>query len=163
MEHPHTEAPAAPITPLQQRAIEIDVAHAFFETLQERLGEEAASDVFQAAVGRLAKTSAASFSERYPDATLADLWGVWQFLGADGRLDLHLDQLTADRLTFHVNRCAYADLYRSLGLEKTGVAFSCRRDEPFAKALVPGVEVEQSTTILEGGSRCDFTYTLEGE
>jgi predicted ArsR family transcriptional regulator len=50
-----------------------------------------------------------------------------------------------------------------LGLAETGIAFSCRRDKPFAEALVPGVHVEQSETILEGSSRCEFAYTLDVE
>jgi len=163
MEHATTGPAAAPITPLQQRAIEIEVAHAFLTALEDDLGAQRAAAVFQRAVDALAASSAASFAERLPSPSLADLWDVWTHLGADGRLDLHLDELTNGTLRFHVDRCAYAELYRSRGLERTGVAFSCRRDAPFARALVPGVRVEQSTTILEGAHRCEFTYTLEGE
>jgi predicted ArsR family transcriptional regulator len=156
-----TEPDSAATTPLQRRAIEIDVAEAFLTVLQERLGEDQARVLFQEAVDRLAASAADGLRERYPDPTLADLWEVWQFLGGDDRLDLHLDELTTQRLRFHVDRCAYADLYRSRGQEEIGVAFSCRRDAPFAKALIPAVHVEQSTTILEGSPRCEFTYTLE--
>ena len=158
-----TKTPSEPIGPLQQRAIEIDVAQAFLSVLEGRLGADRARVLFQEAVDCLAASAADGLRERYPDPTLADLWEIWQFLGGDDRLDLHLDELTTQRLRFHVDGCAYADLYRSRGQEKIGVAFSCRRDAPFAKALIPAVDVEQSTTILEGSSRCEFTYTLEDE
>jgi len=153
---------AGPVTPLQQRAIEIDVAAAFLGVLEARLGERDAREVFAETVVELANQGAARFRERYPEPTLADLWEVWGVLGGDGRLDLHLDELTGTTLRFHVDRCSYADLYRAKGLEAVGVAFSCHRDGPFARAFLPGVGVEQSQTILEGGHRCEFTYTLEG-
>jgi hypothetical protein len=151
-----------PISPLRQRAIEIDVAEAFHSVLTEHLGESPAAELFQQVVDRLAVSAAHGLHERYPGPSLADLWEVWSsHLGADGRLELQLDELSEQRLRFHVDRCAYADLYRSRGQEEIGIAFSCRRDKPFAEALIPGVTVEQSKTILEGNHRCEFTYTLE--
>ena len=150
------------ISPLRQRVIEIDVAETFLSALTGRLGQPLAADLFRQAVDRLALSAARGFQERYPNPTLADLWEVWSsHLGADGRLDLKLDELNDRRLRFHVDHCAYADLYRSRGQEEIGIAFSCRRDKPFAEALIPGVRVEQSKTILEGSQRCEFTYTLE--
>lgn len=156
-----TRTDGTTITPLQRRAIEIDVAQAFLSVLEDRLGEAAAKEIFQQAVDRMAGSAADSFREHYPNPGLAELWQVWEFLGGDERLGLHLDALTDHRLRFHIDRCAYADLYRSRGQEEIGVAFSCRRDASFAEAFIPGVVVEQSTTILEGSSRCEFIYTLE--
>lgn len=161
MADPRTRKGETPLSPLRQRAVEIDVAEAFLSVLTERLGESSATELFREAVDRLAVSAARGLQGRYPDPTLADLWEVWSFLGGDGRLELQLDELTEHRLRFHVDHCAYADLYQSRGQETVGIAFSCRRDAPFAMALVPGVVVEQSKTILEGSSRCEFTYTLE--
>lgn len=146
------------ITPLERREIEVLIAAAFHGAAGEVVGPDAADKILSAAVESLANASAADHvGVRSP----ADLWAVWQALGGDGRLDLRLDSLDEHRLQFHVDRCAYAEMYRALDLEALGVAFSCRRDAPFARALLPGVEVQQSQTILEGASRCEFTYTLE--
>lgn len=162
MTNTHPQQHHKPVTPLQQRAIEVEVARAFLEVLDEGLGAPAASEYFQRAVDTLAAKAAAGLSARYPNPGLAELWEIWAaHLGADGRLELRLDELTPNHLLFHVDRCAYADMYRSRGEEEIGIAFSCRRDKPFAEALVPGVVVEQSKTILEGSHRCEFTYTLE--
>lgn len=152
----------APISPLDKRGIEIEIADAFLAELRAEFGSVRANAILTRVVDRLAEDSAASFREHIPDPGLADLWEVWRLLGGEGRLDLQLDELTDTTLRFHVDRCSYAELYRSRGLQEIGVAFSCRRDAPFARALVPGVDVEQSTTILEGALRCEFTYTLEG-
>lgn len=152
----------AQLTPLQKRAVEIDVAQAFHEVLVDRLGQVAATDLFQRAVDTLAASAARGHAPRYPSRDLSALWDVWSsHLGAEGRLDIHLDELAHDRLRFHVDRCAYADMYRSRDQKEIGIAFSCRRDKPFAEALIPGVVVEQSKTILEGNHRCEFVYTLE--
>ena len=155
----HTAQPE--MTPLQQRSAEIEVAAAFLSALEERLGKDQAAEVFDDVVRSLAHAAAERFREQFPDPTLSDLWAVWGILGGEGRLDLALEELTDTTLRFRVDRCEYADMYRAKGLEQAGVAFSCRRDAPFARAFLPGVEVEQSTSILEGGEYCAFTYTLE--
>lgn len=147
-------------TPLDRRAIEIHVAAAFHRAASDIAGPDVADAIFAKAVGSLADGAAADLAMG-ESLSLRDLWAVWQNLGGDRRLDLHLDDLDDRVLRFHVDRCAYAELYQELGLVELGVAFSCRRDKPFAEALVPGVKVEQSQTILEGASRCEFVYTLE--
>lgn len=161
MPQPASAYDTTQVSPLQRRALEVDVAEAFLVELTDRLGAEQADDVFAAAVGRLADAGAQVWRERFPDAGLAELWEVWSFLGGEGRLDLVLDELSETTLRFHVVRCAYADMYRARGQERIGVEFSCRRDAPFARALVPGVVVAQSKTLLQGSLRCEFTYTLE--
>lgn len=157
---PEKHDPSPQITPLDRRAIEIRVAAAFHEAATKIVGPETAAAVFAEAVVSLADHAAHDIA-RGDALSLSDLWEVWRTLGGDGRLDLHLDALDDRALQFHVDQCAYAELYEELGLAELGVAFSCRRDKPFAEALVPGVKVDQSQTILEGASRCEFTYTLE--
>ncbi len=158
-----TDARTESVTPLLQRAVEIDVASRFHRVLKERLGEDEANCILTEVVDGLAESAAATWRARGAESTLAGLWKIWGFLGGEGRLDLHLDELSEGRLRFHVDHCAYADMYRSRGQEEIGIAFSCRRDAPFAKALIPAVRVEQSKTILEGNARCEFVYSLEDQ
>jgi len=136
------------------------VATEFHRATTQIAGPAVADAVFENTVESLALSTAAAISNGKP-LSLGELWSVWLELGGDGRLELHLDELTDGTLRFHVDACAYAALYREMGVPELGVAFSCRRDKPFAEALVPGVHVEQSQTILEGAHRCEFTYTLE--
>ena len=155
------DSPQRVTDPLERRAIEIELAVAFRDAAAEHFGAEAAQALFDQVVDQQARAAAERFRTNVPEPTLSDLWDVWRHLGGDGRLDMTLDELTDTTLQFHVDRCAYAERYRELGLEDAGVAFSCRRDAPFARAFLPGVAVEQSKTILEGGARCEFTYRLE--
>lgn len=157
------DSPRRVTDPLERRAIEIELAVAFRDAAAERFGDEAAQALFEAVVDQQAHAAAERFLLDVPEPTLSDLWVVWRHLGGDGRLDMTLDELTQSTLRFHVDRCAYAERYRELGLEAAGVEFSCRRDAPFARAFLPGVTVEQSKTILEGGPRCEFTYRLEAK
>lgn len=160
----HAEQQEVSISPLVQRALEANVAEAFLLTLRETLGEKEAIRIFRQAVGRLAASAAASFEEKNRSPLpLLGLWEVWLHLGGDGRLDLHLDELSEKRLRFHIDHCVYADMYRARGQEEIGILFSCQRDGPFAQALIPGIHVQQSKTILEGSPRCEFTYSLEEE
>ncbi|MDR2724706.1 MAG: L-2-amino-thiazoline-4-carboxylic acid hydrolase, partial [Candidatus Adiutrix sp.] len=105
-----------------------------------------------------AARSAAEIRRRIPEPTLADLWDVWQALGGDGRLELELSELSPGVLRFRVRRCAYAEAYRALNLLELGLEFSCRRDAPLAKALLPGVALRQSPTLMEGHDGCLFEY-----
>jgi len=151
--------PAAPrLSPLDRRLVEIELAEIFTSTLAERYGPEAAREILRDVVGRAAARSAAEIRRRIPEPTLADLWEVWQTLGGEGRLDLELLELSPGVLRFRVRRCAYAEAYRALNLLELGLEFSCRRDAPLARALLPGVVLRQSPTLMEGHDDCVFEY-----
>lgn len=149
------------VTPLTKRKIEIELANAFVNVIVAEYGETVAKDILHKVVLKEAIHAANGFRERFSEPTLAHLFEVWNILGGDGRLDLELDELTEHTLRFHINHCQYAEAYKALHLEEIGIMFSCQRDEPFAKAFLPGVQVKQSQTILEGSPRCCFEYTLE--
>jgi hypothetical protein len=154
-----TERPH-PLSPLDRRLVEIELAEIFTAAIAERDGPEAAREILRTVVGRAAAGSAAEIRRRHQNPTLADLWAVWQNLGGEGRLDLELLELSEKTLRFRVRRCAYAEAYRPLNLADLGLEFSCRRDAPFAQALLPGVKMYQSPTIMEGRDECLFEYHL---
>jgi hypothetical protein len=149
------------VSPLTQRTIEIKLANSFIKQIQRRYGEDVALEILQSVVEEQANSAAIQFQKTKQVASLHSLYDVWKILGGDGRLDLELEELNEHNLKFHINRCCYAQRYQELQLESLGILFSCRRDEPFAKALIPGVKMTQSKTILEGNNSCSFEYTLE--
>jgi hypothetical protein len=152
-----TERPQG-ISPLDRRLLEIKLAEIFTTSIAERYGPEAAREILRAVVGRAAACSAAEILRLNQKPALADLWAVWQNLGGEGRLDLELLELGSKTLRFRVRRCAYAEAYRALNMADLGLEFSCRRDAPFAQALLPGVKMRQSSTIMEGHEICLFEY-----
>ncbi len=151
----------ADVSPLMRRVVEIGLAGSFVSVLTEQYGEQAAENILSKVVAREARMAADALRAQLPEASMASLYEVWKTLSGDGRLELVLEELSEHTLRFHVNRCLYAESYRKLGLAELGIAFSCRRDEPFAKALLPGIRMTQSKTILEGSPRCSFEYTWE--
>jgi hypothetical protein len=146
------------LSPLDRRLVEIELAAIFTTVIAERYGPEAAREILRVVVGRAAACSAAEILRRHQKPALADLWAVWQNLGGEGRLDLELLELSSQTLRFRVRRCAYAEAYRAMNLADLGLEFSCRRDAPFAQALLPGVKMRQSPTIMEGHEICLFEY-----
>ena len=148
------------LSPLDQRTVEIKLAEIFTAALAERYGPEAAREILRDVVGRAAARSAAEIRRLNPEPGLAGLWAVWQNLGGEGRLELELLELNSRTLRFRVRRCAYAEAYRALNLMDLGLEFSCRRDAPFAQALIPGVKMRQSPPIMEGHEGCLFEYQL---
>ncbi len=160
----HTNQDRLPLTnmsPLEKRTVELPLAAAFVDVLTEEYDQKTALEILDRVVKREAQAAAASSRRSYPELSLNTLYEVWKILGGDGRLELELEELTPRTLKFHITRCRYAENYRALGLEQLGVSFSCRRDKPFAEALIPGVRLTQSKTILEGSDRCSFEYILE--
>jgi 2,4-dienoyl-CoA reductase-like NADH-dependent reductase (Old Yellow Enzyme family) len=153
--------PAPGPTVLERRIIEIELANAFVDVIRQRWDEETANDVLREVVKQLAHTAAEGIRAKNPERSLNSLWDVWGGLGGDGRLDMVLDELSEKTLKFHIDRCSYEEAYRKMGLEELGVDFSCRRDKPFAEALMPGIRMRQSETIMEGSKRCAFEYSLD--
>jgi hypothetical protein len=81
--------------------------------------------------------------------------------GDGGEMEIRLIEKTREKLSFDVRRCPYFELYRALGMEKYGVAFSCCRDEPFAKGFNKNLRLKRTKTLMEGDQICDFRYTLD--
>lgn len=158
-----TTAVAKPPDPLSQRVTEIALAKKFFDAVERKWNKSAALEILCQVVLSDAESAAAAVPGQPESRTLADLYEVWKVLGGENRLALELDELSDEVLRFHVNTCSYAEEYEKRGLAGLGVEFSCRRDKPFAEALLPGVRLTQSKTIMEGTDRCEFEYRLEGK
>lgn len=149
------------ISPLQKRTVELSLAATFVDVLTKQYDEKTALEILEQVVTKEAQSAADGCRSIHTEMSLKTLYDVWKGLGGDGRLALELEELTPRVLKFHITQCQYAQAYVALGLEALGVAFSCRRDKPFAEALIPGIRLTQSKTILEGSDRCSFEYILE--
>lgn len=81
--------------------------------------------------------------------------------GNGGDMEITFLEQTETTLFFDVKKCPYHELYVKLGIERYGVAFSCCRDEAFAKGFNAKLKLKRSKTLMEGGDCCDFRYFLE--
>ena len=57
---------------------------------------------------------------------------------------------SAERLSFNVVRCRYAEMYRALGMADLGSSLSCQRDFALAEGFSPEIELTRTQTLMEG-------------
>jgi len=88
---------------------------------------------------------------------LVDEVATW---GEGGVWEMVVLEQTPKSYFFNVTRCPYYEKYRELGLDELGIAFSCCRDEPFARGLNPRLILIRTKTLMEGADHCDFQYYL---
>ncbi len=78
----------------------------------------------------------------------------------DGALEIDLLEHSAEKLSFNVKRCRYAELYQALGIPELGAVFSCNRDAALIEGFNPAATFERTQTIMQGATHCDFRYTF---
>jgi L-2-amino-thiazoline-4-carboxylic acid hydrolase len=73
-------------------------------------------------------------------------------------IDIQTDvRPSADGFEMDVTDCVYAQFFKELGEPELGFLLVCSADFDMADAI-PGVELQRTTTIMEGASHCDFRY-----
>lgn len=147
---------------LTRREIEARVLAPLVERITAALGAEPAEALLRDVVEVEAQRVGAAMRERVasegdPDdlRLFAAQWEPW-FRG--GALEIRTLDASADTWRFAVTRCRYAEMYRSLGLERCGAMLSCRRDAALVTGYSNEIRFERSQTIMEGASHCDFHY-----
>jgi predicted ArsR family transcriptional regulator len=146
------------ISHLQRRKIEGRVLIPFIQALREKFGEEAARDVIDATIRRLAAEDGARWAESYGQ-TISSLRKVAQEVwGGGGSLDVQVLAESDSHLDFNVTRCRYAEFYRELGLTDLGFRMHCNRDFAMVAGFNGELELSRSQTIMEGAACCDFRF-----
>jgi len=153
-----TGTPEVAISHLQRRKIEGRVLIPFVQTLREKLGEDAAREVLDATIRKLAADDGAAWAKTY-GRTTASLRTVAQDLWAGGGgMDVQIVSESEDHLDFNVTRCRYAEFYKELGLSDIGYRVQCNRDHAVVASFNGELELSRSQTIMEGAACCDFRY-----
>ena len=142
---------------IEQRRIEASIVKPIYEELKRELGEDAAKRIIGAAIRKDAiaqgkayagsgKTSLAGFHALFPQWT------------ANGALEVEIHEETDSVVRYDVVRCRYAEMYREMGLAEIGHLLSCGRDGTFCTGYDPRIRLTRTRTIMQGASRCDFSY-----
>jgi hypothetical protein len=143
---------------LQRREIEARIVGPLVRALREELGEERSLALLRRVIADLARDSGADLARQLGTATLeafASCLGRWSEGGA---LEIEVLEQSADRLSFNVRRCRYAEMYRALGLGDLGASLSCQRDFSLIEGFNPAIRLERHQTIMEGAPYCDFRF-----
>jgi predicted ArsR family transcriptional regulator len=132
-----------------------------FEALAPLCGRDKALNAVREAVAGLSRAwgaeMAAQAGEERDLGVLDTLVELWSYDGALTVRDLGHDETRYD---FDVTRCAYAEMYKRLGLAELGVAMSCQRDFAFFEGFNPRIKLTRTQTIMEGADTCDFRFRL---
>ena len=150
------------ISRLQRRKIEGRVLIPFIQALREKFGEEAAGEVIDATIRKLAAEDGERWAESYGQS-IASLRKVAQEVWAGGgSLEVKILDQSDDHLDFNVTRCRYAEFYRELGLTDLGYRMHCNRDFAMVAGFNGEFELSRSQTIMEGAACCDFRFRKRG-
>ncbi|HXK22271.1 MAG TPA: L-2-amino-thiazoline-4-carboxylic acid hydrolase [Myxococcota bacterium] len=77
-------------------------------------------------------------------------------------VDIEMRTTTAEQVDFDITGCRFAELFRALDEPDLGFALCCSVDDTAAEEIGQGeVGFRRTSTIMQGGSRCDFRYALE--
>lgn len=151
---------------LERRRIEAEFTKGILDVLSTEIGRDRAIAVLTKAIEAMAEKAGAAFAAEISKAdpkkpadlsAFARILPRWQ---AGDALTVTLHAQNAGELDFDVTHCAFADMYRELGLGELGFVLSCNRDGGFSKGFNPEIELTRTQTIMGGASRCDFRFRL---
>ncbi len=149
---------------LERRRLEAKLLAHVYQTLLESHGEAVARQVIGESVKKAAieqgQEMAAALDGAPSLQTFIDAQELWTRGGA---LEIEVKEQSAERFAFNVKRCAYAEMYRGMGLGGIGDLLSCQRDGTFCEGYDKRLKLARSQTIMQGASHCDFVYTYDKE
>jgi hypothetical protein len=147
---------------LARRRIEAEIIKPIYEILKRDFGVERAQAVIAEAVAKAAVESGKQFASREPDGTsIASFVALQPLWEKDDALTVEVLRADDAHYDYDVKRCRYAEMYHEMGLGEIGHLLSCARDSLFIEGYDPRVRLERTTTIMQGGGRCDFRYQIE--
>jgi hypothetical protein len=146
---------------LARRRIEAEIIKPIYEIMKREFGAERAQSVIGEAIRNAAVVSGRQFAAQEPNGPSLEAFIALQALWKkDDALDVDVRRADATHYDLDVKRCSYAQMYHDMGLGEIGHLLSCERDSSFIDGYDPRVNLKRTTTIMQGGGRCDFRYSV---
>lgn len=151
------------IPTLTKRRLQAQVIGAIHAEMVERLGEEVANDILDAAIRKAAVAEGRGFAVQEPGGvtSMAGFIRLYDLWTADDALEMEVLRADERHFDFDITRCRYAETYREMGLGHIGHLMSCNRDGTFCQGYDQRITLERAQTIMEGAPRCTFRYRWE--
>lgn len=146
---------------LKRREIEARILMPVLERLGAEFGRERVFAIAREVIIDVAREQGRQLAERMGGDSLEHFAGAledWK-KGDAYQMDV-LDQ-SAERFSFNVTRCRYAEMYRSLGIAEVGAVLSCDRDFSLVEGFNPDIQLERTQTIMQGAPHCDFRFAVK--
>ncbi|KDB09157.1 L-2-amino-thiazoline-4-carboxylic acid hydrolase [Burkholderia sp. lig30] len=148
---------------LARRRIEAEIIKPIYEIMKREFGIERAQAVIAEAVRGAAVDAGRTFAAQEPDGTSVASFIALQVLWEkDDALDVEVRRADDTHYDYDVHRCSYAEMYHAMGLGEIGHLLSCARDSDFIQGYDPRIALTRTSTLMQGGTRCDFRYRLAG-
>ena len=155
-----TEGPQLSL--LQRREIEARIVGPLLRAVAAELGHEKTLALARGVISDLAREAGADLARRFGEATLETFARSLDLWREGGALEIEMLEQSAERLSFNVTRCRYAEMYRALGLADLGSSLSCQRDFSLVEGFNPAIGLTRTQTLMEGASHCDFRFVAPG-
>jgi L-2-amino-thiazoline-4-carboxylic acid hydrolase-like protein len=148
---------------LARRRIEAQIVKPIYDILKRDFGRERAEAVIAEAIRGAAVDSGRQFAAREPNGTsIASFIALQVLWEKDDALEIDVLRAEDGHYDYDVKRCRYAEMYRDMGLGEIGHLLSCARDSLFIEGYDPRMTLSRTSTIMQGGARCDFRYRMSG-
>lgn len=151
-----------PTAMLERRRLEAKLLAHVYATLNESHGDAVARSTIAESVRRAAIEQGAEMASALGGQTSLQTFIDAQELWTRGNaLQIDIKDQSAKRFAFNVTGCAYARMYRDMGLGHIGHLLSCQRDGTFCEGYDSRLKLTRTQTIMQGASHCDFVYTYD--
>jgi hypothetical protein len=149
---------------LERRRLEAKLIAHVYASLVASHGEATARQTIADSIRRAAIEQGREVAAQAPGGTSLETFVASMEPWTRGNaLEIEVKEHTATRYAFDVKRCAYARMYREMGLGHIGDLLSCQRDGTFCEGYDPKLKLKRTQTIMQGASHCDFEYTYEAD
>lgn len=150
-----------PLGILARRRIEAEIIKPIYEIMKREFGLERAQAVIAEAVRGAALDAGRAFAAKEPGGTsIASFVALQVLWEKDDALDVDVHRADDAHYDYDVRRCAYAQMYREMGLAEIGHLLSCARDSVFIEGYDARIALTRTRTLMQGGTHCDFRYRL---
>ncbi|HSS00185.1 MAG TPA: L-2-amino-thiazoline-4-carboxylic acid hydrolase [Kofleriaceae bacterium] len=145
---------------LEQVKIQAQVLVPLVKALQSELGEERANALVRSALGAQYRNFGDRWWRSRTAGDFADkMTAAFEWFAGGDALDYDVVQRGPEAFGVDVTRCRYAQFFQALGAPELGFLLVCHSDFAMTEGF-PGVELQRTQTLMQGGSHCDFRYSL---
>ena len=146
---------------LTRREVEALIAGPIIQAFMDELGREKALEIIRPLIEKLARESGEAAAKRVGGNSIDHFAKALEAWSAGNAYEFNLIRQTPEAYDYDVTHCAYADMYRRLGLADLGFHLSCARDFAMVEGFNPKMRLARTKTCMQGDDICDFRLRLK--
>jgi hypothetical protein len=148
------------VSMLTRREIEARLAGPLIKGFIKAMGREGALRVVERVMKDLGRQGGRELAEEMGGNSIPCLAKGHGRYAAGGAYRMKVLRQTDKSYHVDITWCAYAEMYRSLGLADLGLLLSCGRDFAFTQGFNPKIKLTRDKTLMEGDEVCSYRFDL---